>query len=294
MPDFPQTSAEQTVIQTVIDAPEQDEAAGPAAHLSDADAQMLGTPDVSRQLNVRGDVPGRSNPREKGAWEFVMQLECWQCGALYVGGSGRSSFFYRHPVPSSRMNPEQAARTRDAGCQAWQLPAAVVESTVLDLLISFRANPRFAETYLRANLDHSARFHAMIERVSELRQTSRKVAEKRDKRLDDYRATRGSVAALQRVTEAIRSLYDVESTIDAARTQLLELHEEAAWLLELANDPAVIARDWDRGSGQREHILKIWIDRIIVEVQGDRRGAPRRLLVYLHLDTERPLIADIS
>lgn len=191
------------------------------------------------------------------------------------------------------MNPEQAARTLAAGCQAWQVPAPVAESSVLDLIIGYRTSPRFVEAFARANQRHTDARRQLADREAELRTNVRRLAERREKRLDDYRATRGSTQALQRVAEATRGLYAAESVVDEIRVDADSLHAESARLLEHTADPAIIARQWDAGTEPRRHILTTWIDRIVVEILGEQRGAPRRLCVYPWLEPEKALIAEI-
>lgn len=255
--------------------------------------------------SVRHHLVSPDTHRARPNREYILELECYQCGAQYVAATVRRGGlrrYYTHPVPNSKMNFEQAKRTAKAGCKHWYVPAQSIEDRVRDVIVAQRGTKSFYDLFvsLMAEQGDLQTKAEMLESQAEARVKSlerRRANVLSQLELADSAEVRG--ALLTRITELTAQVGEAQlewkmsrdrrNTAMSGQEEVLRLVEEAQHIRETWDQPG------DAGLAARRSILATWVDKILIEVvphEGRERGLERRLHIWLQTSPQ-PLVCSL-
>jgi hypothetical protein len=257
---------------------------------------------------VRSELTKRARKRAPANPEYVLDLECFACGARWVAATtrtrGKTRRQYTHPVPTSRMNDEQAGRTRASGCRHWYLDAEQAEAAVRDLVISQRGSRAFADLFAQL-LDEQ---RALEGKASALEQDAERRLKDADRRRANLRASleladtpETRQALVTRISELTRELLDAQQLLQRARGRRERTIDGNRELLRLVEEAANLQAAWAtpgrEGIERRRTIIDTWVEKALVEVipePGRQRGNERRLYIYLRTMPHSPLLVPLQ
>ena len=265
---------------------------------------------VQRKLGERRQKHGR---RARPNRSYVLDMECYACGARFVAATFRSRAAgalgtemrnYTHPVPSARMNDVQAQRTAKHGCKHWYIPADEVENAIRDLILSQRGTKDFYDQFVAlldeaGSLEQSAK-SSQLQAEARVRELE---AERENVKMMLRKATSDDVreVAMEALSDVVSQLVEANKAVDHARESVNQAAGAGGDLLQIVEDAKNIERTWnllgERGVEARRTIVDTWVYKILVEVkpvEGKPRSAVKKLYVFLRTSPNDPFTAEFE
>lgn len=252
---------------------------------------------------VRKALTKRKKERARASRDYVLTPECQHCGARYVAATYRKKGverrYYTHPVPTSKMNDVQAARTAKAGCKHWYLEAEELEASVRDLIIAQRGSKEFAQTFVELMTEHDA-IDLEAERLErDAEKHVKTLGKKRDnlrtqlEDADDAETRDYLLTRVSELTKEIKAARDAWGQARQRRESTVELNDELLRLVEEAQNVSKAWKDLDR----RRAIVDTWVFKLLVEIEreeGRERNNKRVIRCFLRTAPYTPYVLGID